>query len=77
MIKKYITLRLVLGIVIGAIAGYGYYYYIGCYSGTCPITSNPYNTIAYGALLGGVLMFKNPKEGKKNASDTESDSSEN
>lgn len=42
--------------VLGALAGYAYYYFIGCASGTCPITSNPWLSTAYGALLGFVVM---------------------
>lgn len=45
-----------LGIVVGAIGGFLYYYYIGCASGTCPITSKPLNSTAYGALMGGLLF---------------------
>ncbi|MBP6550963.1 MAG: hypothetical protein KA782_00990 [Flavobacterium sp.] len=54
-----------IGIVIGAIAGYLYYYYIGCASGTCSITSKPLNSSLYGAVMGGLLfnMFvKSPKK---------------
>ena len=29
-----------IGIAIGALAGYGYYFYVGCAYGTCAITSN-------------------------------------
>jgi rhodanese-related sulfurtransferase len=45
-----------LGIVIGGISGYFYWYYVGCVSGTCPITSNPYISIIYGSILGGLLI---------------------
>jgi Family of unknown function (DUF6132) len=54
-----------IGIVVGAIAGYAYYFYIGCASGTCAITSNPLNSTIYGAAMGGLLfnMFiKSPKK---------------
>ncbi len=51
----------VLGIVIGAAAGYAYYHFIGCSSGTCPITSNPIISTVYGALIGAIL-FNNKKE---------------
>lgn len=54
-----------IGIVAGAIAGYFYYYYIGCASGTCSITSKPVNSSLYGALMGGLIfnMFvKSPKK---------------
>jgi hypothetical protein len=49
IIKHKIT---IIGIVAGAIAGYLYYYFVGCASGTCAITSNPINSSAYGALMG-------------------------
>ena len=48
----------VLGIAGGA-GGYLYYYYIGCASGACAITSDPYVSTIYGAVLGiltGVLL---------------------
>lgn len=45
-----------LGIVIGTIAGYLYYYYVGCASGTCAITSKPLNSSLYGGLMGGLLL---------------------
>ena len=35
--------------------GFAYYYFVGCASGTCPITSNPYVSTAYGALVGLLL----------------------
>ena len=45
-----------LGIVIGGLAGFLYYYFVGCSSGTCAITSNPYMSILYGGLLGLFLV---------------------
>lgn len=59
------------GIAVGVLGGYLYYYYVGCASGTCPITSNPYRMTLYGALIGFLLfdMFgKNPKKEKNNTS---------
>lgn len=58
MIKEFIKKHIlkIVGTVVGMIAGYLYYYYIGCRSGTCPITSNPYISIVYGAVL-GYLFF--------------------
>ncbi|MBI3195133.1 MAG: hypothetical protein HYZ34_11810 [Ignavibacteriae bacterium] len=44
--------RFVLPTVLGAVGGYAYYYFIGCVSGTCAITSNPYISTGYGALMG-------------------------
>ncbi|MCE2683138.1 MAG: DUF6132 family protein [Flavobacteriia bacterium] len=45
-----------IGIVLGLIGGYLYYDFVGCASGTCPITSKPLNSTLYGALLGGLLF---------------------
>lgn len=39
----------------GAMAGLAYYYFIGCASGTCPLTSHPLVTMAYMALVGWLL----------------------
>lgn len=48
-------IRLIIGVVIGAVLGYGYYRFIGCSSGTCPITSNPFISTIYGAVMGVLL----------------------
>jgi hypothetical protein len=49
------TLRLALFIVGGGALGFAYYRFIGCSSGMCPITSNPYISTVYGAMM-GLLM---------------------
>ncbi len=51
------------GILIGALAGYLYYHFIGCAQGTCAITSKPVNSTLYGALMGGLFLnlFKKNK----------------
>ena len=54
-----------IGIAIGALAGYGYYFYVGCASGTCAITSKPLNSTLYGALMGGLIFNMLVKEKKK------------
>lgn len=46
---------LLIGIVLGAVAGYAYYFFVGCESGTCRITSRPLNSTLYGAVMGGLL----------------------
>lgn len=56
----------IIGIIVGGISGFAYYHFVGCASGTCPITSNPYMTTGYGVLLGYLLfdMFKTKENGK-------------
>lgn len=63
MTKKAILLT-TIGIVVGAIAGYAYYHYVGCASGTCAITSKPVNSTLYGGLMGGLLFNLFVKEKK-------------
>ena len=45
-----------VGITVGAIAGYLYYYYVGCASETCAITSSPINATIYGSVMGGLFI---------------------
>ena len=45
----------IIGVILGAVAGYLYYKYVGCITGTCVITSKPLNATLYGALIGGLL----------------------
>lgn len=54
---------LFIGFTVGALGGYLYYYFVGCVSGTCPITSKPLNSTLYGAVMGGLLfsIFKKEK----------------
>jgi len=58
--------------VLGAAIGYAYYYFIGCASGACPISSNPYISTMYGAVLGFVMTVG----AKKPAGETASEHSE-
>lgn len=53
-----------IGLVVGAVGGYIYYIEIGCNSGSCAITSNPFMSVIWGAVI-GYLVFdifrKKPK----------------
>ena len=60
------NILLIAGIIIGAIGGYIYWRTIGCSSGTCSISSKLLNSMAYFALLGGLLSgFFTKKEKQK------------
>ncbi len=41
--------------LIGALIGFLYYRFVGCATGACPITSNPWASIIYGALMGFMI----------------------
>ena len=47
--------RLILGVVAGGLLGYGVYRFIGCSSGACPITANPWISTFLGMVLGAML----------------------
>lgn len=53
LIKHKLT---IIGIVLGSISGFAYSYFIGCESGSCAITSSPFNSSLYGAVMGGLLF---------------------
>ncbi len=48
-------LRTTAGVITGAVIGYLYQRFIGCRTGSCPITSNPFASTLYGALLGWLV----------------------
>ena len=53
-----------IGIVLGGVIGFAYYYFIGCKSGTCAITSSPVISTLYGVLLGVLWTFPTNKKEK-------------
>ena len=61
--------RIILaGTILGAVAGYGYYHFIGCSNGTCLISSKPVNSTVYFAVMGAIffsLFKKNRGVGRK------------
>ena len=62
---------LLLGVIVGTIGGYLYWYFIGCNNGTCPITSSPINSSIAGALLGGLVFTSFPNSEKNENKDNE------
>ena len=50
--KQNMLLHTILYVAGGAAVGFGYHKIVGCSSGACPITANPYISTLYGALVG-------------------------
>ena len=48
-------LHIILGVFVGGGLGFAYYKFVGCSSGTCPLTRNPIISAIYGAVLGVLL----------------------
>ena len=57
-------LRMALFILGGAALGYLYYYFFGC-DGSCAITSRPYRSMIYVAVIGGLVAAITEKENKE------------
>ena len=62
-----------IGIAVGLMGGYLYYHFVGCNSGSCSITSSPFNMTLYGGFMGWVVfdLFKSKQSNKQ--SKTQSD----
>ena len=53
--KRTMILRIFIGILVGGGLGFAAYKFIGCSSGACPLTSNPWVSTIYGAVLGALV----------------------
>ncbi|MDP4208246.1 MAG: DUF6132 family protein [Bacteroidota bacterium] len=45
-----------IAIIIGGVSGYLYFYFVGCKSGTCPITGSAWGSIITGGLFGFFIV---------------------
>lgn len=61
------NIYLLVGILLGAMAGFLYWKFVGCESGNCAITSSPINSTIYGSVMGGLISssFKKKEETQK------------
>jgi hypothetical protein len=50
-----IIAKTILGVVIGGGLGFGYYKLVGCSTGACPLTSNPWISTIYGMVVGALI----------------------
>lgn len=53
-----------IGAVAGALTGFLYWKYVGCLTGSCAITSNPFRSTAYFSVMGALLFGMFKKENK-------------
>jgi hypothetical protein len=53
-----------IAVSIGAAGGFLYYFYVGCASGSCAITSSPYMSVIMGGLLGYFVISSPCVRGK-------------
>lgn len=62
--KKKLIFRIAIS-VLGILAGFLYWKYVGCASGTCPIQSKWYLSSLYGGVIGylisGLFIKEKPK----------------
>jgi hypothetical protein len=47
--------RLIIGVAAGGLLGYGAYRFIGCSSGACPLTANPWISTIIGMIFGAMM----------------------
>ena len=57
--------RTVLFIAGGMAIGWAYSYFIGCRTGSCPITSNPWNMAPYCGVIGWLVSIITKRENKE------------
>jgi hypothetical protein len=55
-------LKKIFPLALGTALGFAYWYFIGCSSGSCPITSNWYTSTIYGALIGATFLLPAKKK---------------
>ena len=47
--------RVIIGTVIGAAIGFAIYKFVGCRTGTCPLTGNPFIAVFIWGMMGAFL----------------------
>lgn len=55
LVRNRSAMKTIAFVAVGGLLGYLYYRFVGCKSGVCPITSNPYISILYGAAMGFIM----------------------
>ena len=55
-----------IAILIGTLAGYLFYHFVGCKTGSCPITNSAWSTMTIGGLIGFFIVSGPTKETRNN-----------
>ena len=55
-------LKKILPLLLGAAAGFAYWYFIGCLNGSCPITGRWYTSTLYGTVVGASWLLPGKKK---------------
>ena len=50
--------KIIIGMVVGGTLGFAAYWFIGCTTGACPLTSNPWVSTFLGLGLGAMFTSK-------------------
>lgn len=45
-----------VGVLVGAVGGYLYWYLVGCTTDACPLQSSPLYMVLWGAAVGGLAF---------------------
>jgi len=51
-------IRAIIGGAIGALVGFGIYKFVGCKTGACPLSGNPWIATILWALMGAVMAAR-------------------
>ncbi len=49
------TPHTLIAVLVGAALGYAWHRVVGCSTGACPLTANPWTATLYGAVLGALF----------------------
>lgn len=50
-----LAMKSVVGLLVGAAVGFAMYRFVGCRTGACPLTANPWVAMAIWGLMGALV----------------------
>lgn len=62
------NLKIAIGMLAGAALGFVWYKVVGCASGACPLTSNPWTSTFVGLMFGAMLASSSGRTGQSTKS---------